>query len=44
MMEKTNELLEELLQNIRRSNRILMSVNAVNVMTILVLVIVLVIK
>jgi hypothetical protein len=44
MMEKTNELLEELLQNIRRSNRILMSVNAVNVMTIIVLVIVLVIK
>jgi hypothetical protein len=44
MMEKTNELLEELLQNIRRSNRILMSVNAVNVMTILVLVIVLVVK
>jgi hypothetical protein len=44
MMEKTNELLEELLQNIRKSNRILMSVNAVNVMTILVLVIVLVIK
>jgi hypothetical protein len=43
-MEKTNELLEELLQNIRKSNRILMSVNAVNVMTILVLVIVLVIK
>ena len=39
MMEKTNELLEELLKNIRRSNKILMSVNLVNVMTILVLVV-----
>ena len=37
MMEKTNELLEELLGTIRFSNKILMMVNLVNIATILVM-------
>ena len=37
MMEKTNELLEELLGTIRFSNKILMMVNLVNIATILVI-------
>ena len=34
MMERTNELLEELLAMIARSNKILMMVNIVNIATI----------
>ena len=35
MMDKTNELLEELLLMIAKSNKILMMVNVVNIATIL---------
>ena len=35
MMERTNELLEELLAMIARSNKILMMVNIVNIATII---------
>ncbi len=38
MMDKTNELLEELLYMIAKSNRILMMVNIVNIATILTIV------
>ena len=38
MMDKTNELLEELLAMIARSNRILMMVNIVNIATIITIV------
>ena len=38
MMDKTNELLEELLTMIAKSNRILMMVNIVNIATILTIV------
>ncbi len=38
MMDKTNELLEELLSMIAKSNRILMMVNIVNIATILTIV------
>ncbi len=40
MMDKTNELLEELLQMISRSNKILMMVNIVNIATIITLLVV----
>ena len=40
MMDKTNELLEELLAMISRSNKILMMVNVVNILTILTLLVV----
>jgi|18_taG_2_1085343.scaffolds.fasta_scaffold04827_6 hypothetical protein len=35
--ETTNILLGELLRNVKKSNKILMAVNAVNIMTIIVL-------
>jgi len=38
MMDKTNELLEELLDMIAKSNRILMMVNIVNIITIITIV------
>lgn len=38
MMDKTNELLEELLAMIAKSNRILMMVNIVNIITIITIV------
>ena len=38
MMDKTNELLEELLAMIARSNKILMMVNIVNIATIITIV------
>ncbi len=38
MMDKTNELLEELLNMIAKSNRILMMVNIVNIITIITIV------
>ena len=38
MMDKTNELLEELLNMIEKSNRILMMVNIVNIVTIITIV------
>jgi len=37
MIERTNELLEELLATIKKSNRILLMVNVVNILTVLVL-------
>jgi hypothetical protein len=40
MMDRTNELLEELLMMINRSNKILMMVNAVNIATIITLLVV----
>jgi len=40
MMEKTNELLENLLSMIARSNRILVMVNIVNIATIMTLLVV----
>ena len=42
MMDRTNELLEELLAMIARSNKILMMVNIVNIATILTIVTVIV--
>jgi hypothetical protein len=44
VQEKTNETLLELLKNVKRSNKILMMVNGVNIMTILVLILVLVMR
>jgi len=38
MMDRTNELLEELLAMIARSNKILMMVNIVNIITIITIV------
>jgi len=38
MMDKTNELLEDLLVMIARSNKILMMVNIVNIITIITIV------
>lgn len=38
MMDKTNQLLEELLNMIAKSNRILMMVNIVNIITIITIV------
>lgn len=38
MMDKTNELLEELLNMIAKSNKILMMVNIVNIITIITIV------
>ena len=38
IQKRTNELLEFLLATVKRSNRILMIVNGVNILTILVLV------
>ena len=38
MMDKTNELLQELLEMIARSNKILMMVNIVNIITIITIV------
>jgi hypothetical protein len=38
MMDKTNELLEELLSMIAKSNKILMMVNIVNIITIITIV------
>jgi hypothetical protein len=38
MMDKTNELLEDLLAMIARSNKILMMVNIVNIITIITIV------
>ena len=40
MMDRTNELLEELLMMISRSNKILMMVNVVNIATIITLLVV----
>ena len=40
MMDRTNELLEELLMMINRSNKILMMVNIVNIATIITLLVV----
>ena len=40
VQERTNELLEDLLRNVKRSNKILMMVNIVNIMTIMVLLVV----
>jgi hypothetical protein len=40
MMDRTNELLEELLMMINRSNKILMMVNMVNIATIITLLVV----
>jgi hypothetical protein len=40
MMDRTNELLEELLMMINRSNKILMMVNVVNIATIITLLVV----
>ena len=40
MMDRTNELLEELLKMIARSNKILMMVNIVNIATILTIIMV----
>ena len=40
MMDKTNELLEELLKMIAKSNKILMMVNIVNISTIITLLVV----
>ena len=40
MMDRTNELLEELLAMINRSNKILMMVNIVNIATIITLLVV----
>ena len=40
MMDRTNELLEELLAMINRSNKILMMVNVVNIATIITLMVV----
>jgi len=40
MMDKTNELLEDLLRMIARSNKILMMVNVVNIATIITLLVV----
>jgi hypothetical protein len=40
MMDRTNELLEELLAMINRSNKILMMVNVVNIATIITLLVV----
>tara|TARA_R100000664_G_C2757830_1_gene146279 strand:+ start:4059 stop:4220 length:162 start_codon:yes stop_codon:yes gene_type:complete len=37
VQERTNGLLEDLLRNVKRSNKILMMVNVVNIMTIMVL-------
>jgi hypothetical protein len=37
MIERTNELLEELLATIKKSNKILLMVNVVNILTVLVL-------
>jgi hypothetical protein len=42
MMDKTNELLEELLAMIARSNKILMMVNIVNIATIITIITVLI--
>jgi len=42
MMDRTNELLEELLAMIARSNKILMMVNIVNIATIVTIVTVIV--
>ena len=42
MMDRTNELLEELLAMIARSNKILMMVNIVNIITIITIVTVIV--
>tara|TARA_R100000353_G_scaffold50505_1_gene40031 strand:- start:6284 stop:6409 length:126 start_codon:yes stop_codon:yes gene_type:complete len=39
-MDRTNELLEELLMMINRSNKILMMVNVVNIATIITLLVV----
>ena len=44
VQESTNETLQELLFNVKRSNKILMMVNGVNIMTIVVLLLVLVFK
>ena len=38
MMDKTNELLEQLLEMIAKSNKILMMVNIVNIITIITIV------
>ena len=40
MMDKTNELLEELLKMIAKSNKILMMVNIVNIITLITLLVV----
>tara|TARA_R110000824_G_scaffold372145_2_gene562233 strand:+ start:4165 stop:4332 length:168 start_codon:yes stop_codon:yes gene_type:complete len=42
--EITNILLADLLKNVKRSNKILMMVNGVNIMTIIVLLLVVVLK
>jgi len=42
MMDKTNELLEQLLEMIAKSNKILMMVNIVNIITIITIVTVIV--
>jgi len=44
VQESTNKTLQELLFNVKRSNKILMMVNGVNIMTIVVLLLVLVFK
>jgi CHASE3 domain sensor protein len=44
VQKETNKTLQELLTNVKRSNKILMMVNGVNIMTIVVLLLVLVIR
>ena len=40
VQERTNGLLEDLLRNVKRSNKILMMVNIVNIITIITLLVV----
>ncbi len=44
VQKETNKTLQELLTNVKKSNKILMMVNGVNIMTIVVLLLVLVIR
>tara|TARA_R110000824_G_scaffold354052_1_gene541135 strand:+ start:385 stop:540 length:156 start_codon:yes stop_codon:yes gene_type:complete len=44
VQRETNKTLQELLTNVKRSNKILMMVNGVNIMTIVVLLLVLVVR